>query len=189
MASLITFFVAGLAAWMHFHLLGRVVVAGTPFTVWRCWYAAVLLACLWDVLKAKDAELRSVWCIMLFSYVASFMTWDLSARPLEDNALRMIIVMALALIVSARAEVVLLIALHGAVIFAAYLASAGVLPKRTAGFLVWSFPDISAALQHASLIVIGGYTVARSRVLDWRAGNRPMAYSGGMAFNKEAPHP
>jgi hypothetical protein len=176
MASLITFFVAGFAAWAHYELAGRVVISGTPFTVWRCWYAAVLLACLYDVLRAKDIELRSVWCIMLFSYVASFMTWDMSARPLEDNALRMIIVMAAALIVTMRTEVVLLVGLHGAIIFAAYLASAGVLPKRTAGFLVWSFPDISAALQHVSLILLGGYTLARNRILDMRSDDRRMDF-------------
>lgn len=180
----IAFPVAGLAAWAHYEFLGRIVVSGTGFTVWRAWYAAVLLAALVDVLRARDAELRGVWTVLALSYLASFMSWDLSSRPLEDNALRMLAVMGALLIVSLRPATALIVILHGAIIICAYLTTRGLIPApaaRPRAFLAWSFPDISAGLQHASLIVLGGSAMAGHRVLEWRNRLRSLADRRGLA--------
>lgn len=180
----IAFPAAGLAAWTHYEFLGRVVVPGTGFTVWRAWYAAVLLAALVDVLRARDSELRGVWAVLALSYLASFMSWDLSSRPLEDNALRMLAVMGGLLIVSIRPATAMVVILHGAVIICAYLTTRGLIPApaaRPRAFLAWSFPDISAGLQHASLMVLGGSAMAGHRVLEWGDRVRSLAGRGRLA--------
>lgn len=183
MLAAITFPLAGLAAWAHHELAGRVVVPGTGLTVWRAWYAAVLLAALIDVLRARDSGLRAVWVVLALSWLASFMAWDLSARPLEDNALRMLVVMGGLLIVSIRPATAAIVALHGAVIICAYLTARGLMPGPSARpkvFLAWSFPDISAGLQHAALIVLGGSALAGNSLLDWRDRLRSLAGRRGV---------
>lgn len=179
MLAALTFPLAGLAAWAHYEFLGRVVVPGTGLTVWRVWYAAVLIAALVDVLKLRDSELRAAWAVLALSYLASFMTWDLSARPLEDNTLRMLAVMGGLLIVSVRPALAPAVILHGAIILCAYLTSRGLIPgpaSRPQSFLAWSLPDISAGLQHVALITLGCAPLARDRILDW--GDRVRSLAG-----------
>ena len=189
MIAALTFVAAGIAAWLHYELAGRIVISGTGFTVWRAWYLAVLLAAMIDVLRLRDKELRAAWVVLALSYVASFMTWDLSARPLVDNALRMIIVMAALLFVCFRIETRLAAIFHGLVIFFAYLAYSGVIPssgQRPRAFLAWSYPDIAAGLQHVSLVILGGVTVARSALLGWSSRRGHVADVGSSPVLQKA---
>lgn len=156
MIAAATFILGGAAAWAHYALIGRA-VAG-PFTVWNLWYLAVLVACLIDILRHRDRDLRGIWVVLALSYMASYMTWDASSRPQLDNALRMIAVGGSLLLISTRPAVALAACLHTVVVLAAFAAyQIDIIPthiERPRVFLAWSFPDISAGLQHASLVAI-----------------------------------
>jgi hypothetical protein len=180
MIAAITFPIAGIVAAIHYSAIGPKV--GLGLTVWTAWFLAVLLAAGADAARARDRELGLAWAVMAMAWLAALLAWKISADPLIDLTLKNIIVMTLLLIVTRRPETALAVAAHGVVILAAYMAARGVIPsagQRPRQFIAWSYPDIAAGLQHASLILLGGYSGARSLVLGWRDRRRPVAAARG----------
>jgi hypothetical protein len=166
----ISFIVAGAFLWLHYALIGATVLG--PLRVWHVWIFATLCGAAVDAWRSKDRELRLAWCVLFFSWVGGLIGWAFSPHPLIDLTLKNLIVMASLLIIAIRPETVLPILLHGIIILTAYMASIGVIPsagQRPRVFLAWSYPDVAAALQHASLIALGGYTAIRNRIVDIRS--------------------
>jgi hypothetical protein len=183
-----TFFLAGALAWAHYAVLGRVVFG--PITVWRAWFIAVLVACLVDILRHRDRELQAVWAVLALSCLASYMTWDASARPLLDNALRMAAVGGALLLISTRPAVACAACLHAVVVLTAFAAyQLAIIPthlERPRVFLAWSFPDISAGLQHASVLAVALSAGVGSAGLDIFARRRDRDRRGGLALPQGA---
>ena len=188
MIAAVTFVISGLLAWWHYTALGRVVFG--PWTVWNFWFCSVVIAAGIDALRTKDRDLALAWAIQAVAFVVSLTVWKISANPLVDLTVKNLIVMAALLLVCFRIETGLSAILHGVVIFAAYLAASGVIPssgQRPRAFLAWSYPDIAAGLQHASLIIIGGLGAAQNAVLGWGNRGRSVAASARVpVFQKAA---
>jgi hypothetical protein len=185
--ALITFPIAGALAWLHYATLGAKV--GMGLTVWTAWFAAVLIASGVDAARTNDRQIILAWCVMFAGWVASMMAWKLSSNPLVDLTIKNLIIMAALLIIAFRPETALPVLLHGVVILAAYLASVGVIPsanQRPRQFLAWSYPDIAAGLQHASLIILGGYGACRGRLLGWRDHGGSVASVNSGALSRKA---
>jgi hypothetical protein len=182
MIAALTFIIAGFAAYWHFMALGWKVGAG--FTVWTAWFCAVLIASGVDAWRSKDDEIRAAWLVMAVAWLASMLTWKISPNPLIDLTLKNLAVMAALLMIARRPETGVSAMLHGVVVLCAYLATQGVIPtaaQRPKVFIAWSYPDIAAALQHLSLMVIGGYGYLRSAFLDTGDNRGHMPLGGSVA--------
>jgi hypothetical protein len=182
MIAAITFLSAGFLAWAHYATLGFKV--GMGLTVWTAWMLAVLIAAGIDCYRLRGRQLMQAWAVLAISWVAAMTTWAMSGNHLVDFTLKNLAVMAALLLIAFRPETVLPALLHGVIILVAYLTSRGVIPssgQRPRVFLAWSHPDISAGLQHASLLFMGGYTLARNYLLGLRSGDRPLAVDYGSA--------
>lgn len=153
----VAFVTTGVISWLHFETLGRVIVPG--LTVWVAWYAAVLVALVYVAARSGDAAVRAGASIMVASFLAAHVIWNGSAWPIAAQCLKNIAV-ASALVMAALAfsSKALLAAavVHLAIVGIGAATDLGLIltAKRPMQFLAWSFPDISAGLQHAALIVV-----------------------------------
>jgi hypothetical protein len=189
------FLAAGAMAWAHFEMLGRVVFPG--LTVWVAWYGAVLLALALAAWRSDSPAMKVGAAIMAVSFLSAHVIWNGSAWPIAAQCLKNIVV-ACALIGAAIAlhsrALAAAAALHLVIVAIGAAVDLGLIlqGRRPLQFLAWSFPDISAGLQHAALVSIGFGDAARSEddsvVRDPRSGadrsahglaRAPGDYSGG----------
>lgn len=151
------FIAAGALAWLHYAFLGPFVASG--ITVWTAWFATVLLVCGAETLRSGERKCILAWLVMLFSFIASHVTWQTSASPLLDLAIKNLIVASLIVLCALDATFVIVAGLHLVLILAAFLAYYGMIPgprQRPRLFIAYSYPDIAAGVQHACLIILGG---------------------------------
>ena len=165
--TLFAFLLGGAAGWLHYNLIGRVIAPG--LSVWVAWYGLVLVALMFDAWRSGKPAVRSASIVMLASFVAAHVIWNASAWPVAAHSLKNIVVavalMSVAAAYSSRAVFVAAFT-HLAIVAVGFMAEFGVLfeGKRPAQFIAWSFPDVSAGLQHAALIVLALGTREREGV-------------------------
>jgi len=154
--TLLAFPIAGFLAWLHFVTIGRVIVPGV--TVWIGWYGVVLAALIWQSWRSASPPMRAGAAIMAASFIAAHVIWNASAWPLATHSLKNIVV-AVMLFGAAYAMrsrwLAIAGALHIVIIGFAFAADIGMAfgGRRPPNFIAWSFPDVSAGLQHAALMV------------------------------------
>jgi hypothetical protein len=127
---------------------------------------------------------------MALGWLAAMLAWKISANPLVDLTIKNVIMIAALLLVCFRPEMGLSAIAHGLIIFVAYLSSIGAIPsagQRPKAFLAWSYPDIATGLQHASLIILGGFGRARAAVLGLRDRHRSLASPARGSLLQKAP--
>jgi len=153
----LAFLIGGALAWLHFEILGRVIAPGV--TVWIAWYAAVLAALAFHAWRSGDKGARTAALVMLVSFLAAHLIWNASAWPIAAHSLKNIVVasalFAVALAFQSR-NIFLAGALHLAIVGVGAASDLGFIfgSKRPMQFIAWSFPDVSAGLQHAALMVL-----------------------------------
>lgn len=185
-----TFVAAGALAWLHFETLGRIIMPG--ITVWIAWYFAVLLALIYVAARSGDASTRAGAVIMAASFLAAHVIWNGSAWPIATQCLKNIavasaLVMA-ALVFSSKALLAAAV-IHLAIVVIGAATDLGLIltAKRPMQFLAWSFPDISAGLQHAALVVVS-LGAARREGLGLVDHSRPGADRWNAGFARQAVH-
>lgn len=155
--TLLAFLSGGLFGWLHFETLGRIVAPGV--TVWIGWYGLVLAALMFETWRSRQPALRAASAVMLASFIAAHVIWNASFWPVAAHSLKNIVVATILIgIASAYSSRAIFVAafIHLAIVGVGFAADFGVLfgGKRPLQFLAWSFPDVSAGLQHAALLVL-----------------------------------
>jgi len=153
----LTFLIGGALAWLHFEIVGRVVAPG--ITVWIGWYAVVLAALAFHAWRSRDKGTRASALIMLASFLAAHLIWNASAWPIAAHSLKNIVVGAglFAVALAFQNRIIFLAgAIHLAIVGIGAASDLGFIfgGKRPMQFIAWSFPDVSAGLQHAALLVL-----------------------------------
>lgn len=155
--TLLAFMIGGAAAWLHFETLGRVVAPGV--TVWIGWYGLVLAALVLEAWRSRQPAPSLAALTMLASFLAAHVIWNASLWPIAAHSLKNIVVatvlIGIASSYSSRAVFVAAF-IHLAIVAVGFAADFGVLfeGRRPMQFIAWSFPDVSAGLQHAALLVL-----------------------------------
>lgn len=163
-----TFVVAGLVAWAHYEMIGRAIMPG--LSVWVAWYAAVLLSLAWLAVRSGEPSVRAGAAIMVASFLAAHVIWNMSAWPIAAQSIKNIAVAAMLLMAALALfswSLVIAASIHLVIVAVGAAADLGLVlnTPRPVQFVAWSFPDVSAGLQHAALIVIS-FGAARSEDSD-----------------------
>jgi len=173
----LTFLIGGALAWLHFEIVGRVIAPGV--TVWIGWYAVVLAALAFHAWRSRDKGTRAAALIMLASFLAAHLIWNASAWPIAAHSLKNIVVAAglFAVALAFQNRIIFLAgALHLAIVGIGAASDLGFIfgGKRPMQFIAWSFPDVSAGLQHAALLVLS----LRNREREGASVERDSGYGG-----------
>lgn len=180
--TLLAFLTGGLFGWLHFETIGRVVAPGV--TVWIGWYGLVLAALLFEAWRSRLPALRLAALVMLASFLAAHVIWNASPWPTAAHSLKNIVVATVLIgIASSYFSRAVFVAafIHLAIVAVGFAADFGILfeGRRPMQFIAWSFPDASAGLQHAALLVLALGTREREDValgLHSRSGDHRGAY-------------
>ena len=180
--TLLAFLIGGLFGWIHFETLGRIVAPGV--TVWIGWYGLVLAALIFEAWRSRLPALRLAALTMLASFIAAHVIWNASLWPLAAHSLKNIVVatMLIGIASSYFSRAVFVAAfIHLAIVAVGFAADVGILfeGRRPMQFIAWSFPDVSAGLQHAALLVLALGTREREDAavgLHPRSGDHRGAY-------------
>ena len=183
--TVIAFLLSGLAGWAYLETVGRVILPGV--TVWIAWYFVVLTIFSHQAFRSKNEAIRAAAIVMICSFLAAHVIWNASYWPIAAQSLKNIVVASTLLLVGYgfRSRIVFLAAfLHLLIVGVGFMADLGFMfgGKRPMQFLAWSFPDVSAGLQHAALMVLslGCHRHQNARVGDYPR-HEPIRIMGGMA--------
>jgi hypothetical protein len=159
MAAL-AFILSGAAMWAHFELIGPAVVSGVPILrVWPIWYAIVLAVACWTMIHRKDDGAWPVSATLIGSFLAAHFVANFSSMVIPTQAIRFISVAAILMMIGIafpRWQIFAAAGLHLAIVAFGFAADNGFIfgGKRPMQFIAWSYPDVSAGLQHAALLVL-----------------------------------
>ena len=189
--TLLAFLSGGLFGWLHYETLGRIVVPG--ITVWIGWYGLVLAALCYEAGRSRLPSIMASASVMLASFIAAHVIWNASAWPIAAHSLKNIVVaVALIFIAYSMASKAVFTAafIHLAIVAVGFAADFGLMfeGRRPMQFIAWSFPDVSAGLQHAALLVLSLGTRERENAgLGHHSGSGD--YRGAFGLARVAMHP
>lgn len=162
----LAFLISGALAWTHYETLGRIVTPGV--TVWIAWYGLVLAALCYEAGQSRRPAIIASACVMLASFVAAHVIWKASAWPIATHSLKNIVVAVALLFIAysfSNRSIFIAGCIHISIIAVGFAADFGLIfeGRRPMQFIAWSFPDVSAGLQHAALLVISLGTREREK--------------------------
>jgi len=154
---ILSFFFIGWAAWLHYEALGPVVLGS--IRVWPLWMGLVVLALIAQSARSRDASRIVPAIIMGLAFIAAHVIWNLSAMPIAAQSIKNVSVAALLLCLTPifpRWQIFAAAGLHLAIVAFGFAADNGLVfeGRRPMQFIAWSYPDVSAGLQHAALMVL-----------------------------------
>lgn len=147
--------------------------------------ADALATMAYQIVRRKDQGAVVISAVMIVSFLSAHSIANFSGLIIPAQSLRFIVVAtALLLLVFSvypRWQIAVAASIHLAIVAVGFAADFGVLfeGRRPMQFIAWSFPDVSAGLQHAALLVLALGTHKREDVamgLHPRPGGRRGAY-------------